>query len=116
MEKYIVILRSLGFLLALSLLSLPLYAEECSPFQFGLWPSIQLVPKDRIVCGIRLDPFVGDNAEVWGLDAGLINIAKASKGLQMGGVNYLDSKDSNGGNASWGIQAAVVNYVNKINY
>lgn len=88
MKRYIIVLCSLGFFLTLVLLSSPTYAEECSPFQLSLWSPIQLVPKEKVVCGVRLNLLAGDNAEVWGLDAGLVNITGAFKGLQIGGVNW----------------------------
>ena len=101
LKKYYVVLCSLGFFLTLVLLSSPTYAEECSPFQFSLWPSIQLVPKEKVVCGVRLDLVAGDNAEVSGLDAGLANFAGAFKGLQIGVVNWLGKKD---GRVSCGVR------------
>ncbi len=114
MNIYNKAVRSFGFFLSLLFLSSSLHAEECSLLQFGLWPSVQLVPKDRNVCGLRLDLLWGDNAEVGGLDVGLVNIGGASKGIQLGGVNGLKSS---GGSGSWGVQAAgVMNYMNKITY
>ena len=107
LKRHIIVFCLLGFFLTLVLLSLPTYAEECSPIQFSLWSPIQLVPKDKVVCGVRLDLLWGDNAEVWGLDAGLVNIAGAFKGLQIGGVNWLHIKD---GGMSYGVQLGMVNY------
>jgi hypothetical protein len=90
MGKYIVIFLSIGFFLVLALLSLPLHAEECfSPLQVGLFPPIQLVPKDKIICGIRLNPFWGENVEVWGLDAGFLNGAGKFNGIQVGPLNLV---------------------------
>jgi hypothetical protein len=94
------------------LLSPTIYAQECSPLQLSLYSAVQLVQKDKIVCGLRLDLPQGNNVEVWGVDAGLVNIAGAVKGFQIGGVNLLKHRDES---ASWGIQTGLVNYGGKLN-
>jgi hypothetical protein len=114
LKKNIIVLCPAAFFLTLALLSSPLCAEECSPLQLSLAPSIQLVSQDRIVCGVRLDLFGGDNVAVWGLDTGLVNIAGGSRGLQLAGVNWIAG---GGEGASWGMQAAgALNYTNKLIY
>lgn len=113
MKKFIIVPCSAWFFLNI-VLSQAVYAQECSLFQLGLWSPVQLIAQDKIVCGVRFNLLQGNNAEVWGLDAGVVNVAGASRGLQAGGVNWLDGR---GGKASWSIQAAgAMNYTNHISY
>jgi len=69
---------------------------------------IQLVPKDKVVCGVRLNLVSGNNAKVWGIDAGLVNITGAFSGLQIGLLNgfvdWLDPTYKISNATSYGLQ------------
>jgi hypothetical protein len=79
-------------------------AAGCAPLQISLWSPIQLVEKDSVICGVRLDLLMGENAAVYGLDVGLANIAGRLKGLQAGGI--LNRVKGNVDTRSWGMQIA----------
>jgi len=82
-------------------------ALDCYPLQISLLPVAQIVPKEKSVCGLRLDLPWGENKSVSGIDLGIINRAESVQGIEVGGVNWLDAEDRN---MSWGIQAGVFNF------
>ncbi len=82
-------------------------AEGCYPLQISLAPPAQLVPKEREVCGVRLDLLWGDNKAVWGVDAGLANGAESIRGIEAGALfNRLKSAPESPATGSWGLQMA----------
>jgi hypothetical protein len=83
------------------------HAEGCSPVQVSLWSSLQLVPKEKEICGARLDLLWGENTAVWGIDAGLVNNAGSIRGIEAGAlVNRLKSAPETPATQSWGLQMA----------
>jgi hypothetical protein len=85
----------------------PASAESCYPFQIGIAPPAQLVPKEKSVCGLRLSLVWGDNRTVQGLDAGLLNTTEEIRGIEIAGiVNQLQGGPDARGEGSWGVQAA----------
>ncbi len=85
--------RILGLSLALvALVALvPLAHAQSAPIQVALFPPAQLVPVDRSVSGVRLDLLYGKNADVTGVDWGLVNHDTGSGfAWQLGAVNYVE--------------------------
>jgi hypothetical protein len=95
-----------GILLATTLLASTVDALDCYPLQISLLPVAQIVPKEKSVCGLRLDLPWGENKSVSGIDLGIVNRAESVQGIEIGGVNWLAAEDRN---MSWGIQAGVFN-------
>lgn len=88
-------------------------AFDCYPLQISLLPVAQIVPKEKSVCGLRLDLPWGENKAVSGIDLGIVNRAESVQGIEIGGVNWLESKDEE---ISWGIQAGVFNIIGTAPY
>jgi hypothetical protein len=92
-------------ILIVTLFSTPLLAEECYPLQLGVWPSAQVVPKEKAVCGIRLNPLYVDNERMQGIDIGVVNRANSIQGLQVGVINWAPRyREIN----SWGLQIGLL--------
>jgi TolB-like protein len=71
------------------------------PFQLSIFPSVQLVPSEFAVYGIRVNLFHGRNRLINGLDVGIINdVETKMRGLQAGIINRSDYV--------WGLQTGVV--------
>jgi hypothetical protein len=71
-------------------------AEGGSPIQVALFNPAQIVKEDKSVKGVRIDLLYGKNADVTGLDWGLVNQTTGNEGaLQIGFVNLVD-KDFTG--------------------
>lgn len=57
-----------------SLLLAPVAAKADAAFQFGFWaPDLQLVDANEDVRGLRIDIVYGENANVSGVDLGIVN-------------------------------------------
>jgi hypothetical protein len=111
---FLSLMRALCAGLIFSLLALPpeaAFAEGCSPVQLSLWPSVQLVSREKTICGARLDLLWGKNDAVWGLDLGLANGGGEVRGIEAGVVmNRLRGRPEDADKGSWGIQlGGVVN-------
>jgi len=89
------------------------YADECSPLQISLWPSIQLVSQDSSICGGRLSLVWGKNTAVKGIDIGIVNGVESIKGIQLGGLNMVSGRDKT---ESWGLEIAGLNYARDTKY
>ncbi len=92
--------------LAIILFSASPLAAECYPLQMSLYSPVQLIPKDKTICGVRLDLIWGDNNAVQGIDIGLANGADSVQGIQIGGINRgprTSERDS------WGLQIGLIN-------
>ena len=90
-------------LLALSLSRGIALAQE-NPFQVAfIGPTVQLVPADQDVSGIRLNLIYGVNRDVSGMDLGIINHSTG----EMVGVGFGIVNVNEGGFTGW--QAGVVN-------
>jgi len=100
-----------GILLTATLLASTADALDCYPLQISLLPAAQIVPKDKSVCGLRLDLPWGENKSVSGIDLGIVNRAESVQGIEIGGVNWLAAEDRN---MSWGIQAGVFNFMGTV--
>lgn len=96
-----------GILLGATLLASTADALDCYPLQISLLPAAQIVPKEKSICGLRLDLPWGENKTVSGIDLGIVNRAESVQGIEIGGVNWLAAEDRN---MSWGIQAGVFNF------
>jgi len=59
---------------------------NATPFQFGIWKNVQLVPENYDAWGLRLNFPYGNNANVRGVDLGLVNRAYTFKGIQVGAL------------------------------
>jgi len=86
------------------------HAEECSLLQISLLAHAQLVSKEKAICGARLSLIYGDNASVSGLDVGLVNVAEALQGIEIGGINWLSADERK---KSWGLQVGGINHTGK---
>jgi len=91
--------------LAIILFSASPLAAECYPLQIGLYSPVQLVPKDKTICGVRLDLIWGDNKAVQGIDIGLVNGADSVQGIQIGGLNWGPRSSEK---ESWGLQVGLL--------
>lgn len=100
-----------GILLTATLLAPTADALDCYPLQISLLPVAQIVPKEKSVCGLRLDLPWGENKSVSGIDLGIVNQAESVQGIEIGGVNWLAAEDRN---MSWGIQAGVFNFTGTV--
>jgi hypothetical protein len=60
-------------LIALAVLAPAARAQGPSPVQLSLFTPVQIVPADRSVSGLRLNLIYGKNADVTGVDWGLVN-------------------------------------------
>ncbi len=105
------------YALCLIIVILPIssYAGECSPFQIGLWPPAQLVPRENTICGTRLNLIRGDNFAVWGMDLGIINDAVQLKGLQAGALTLVRGRADDKSD-SWGLQVAGFNLIHNSSF
>ena len=75
------------------------------PVQIGIWPTLQFVPYDRDVTGLRIN-VIGVNRNMTGVDVGLINQTDVKfSGVGLGLAN-LSKGDYNG------VGIGVVNHVN----
>lgn len=75
------------------------------PVQLALYPTLQLVPYERDVTGLRLD-IIGVNRDMTGLDLGLINQTdELFRGVGIGVVNLCKGD-------SRGINIGFINHVN----
>ena len=75
------------------------------PFQIGFYPTLQLVPYDQDVTGVRIS-LIGCNRNMTGLDLGIINQSDESfRGIAVAPINL--SKGDAGG-----IQIGFINHVN----
>ena len=75
------------------------------PFQIGLYPTLQFVPYDQDVTGLRIN-VIGVNRNMTGVDVGLINQSDESfRGIGLGLAN-LSKGEYNG------IGIGIVNHVN----
>ena len=88
-------------------------ADECSPLQISLWPSIQLVSQDSSICGGRLSLVWGKNTAVRGIDIGIVNGVEPVKGIQLSGSNMVSGRDKA---QSWGLEIAGLNYARDTKY
>jgi hypothetical protein len=98
--------------LAITLFSASPLAAECYPLQIGLYSPVQLISKDKTICGVRLDLIWGDNKAVQGIDIGLVNGADSVQGIQIGGLNWgprSSEKDS------WGLQVGLIGNTEQTN-
>ena len=100
-------------LLAATLPASTANALDCYPLQISLLPVAQIVPKEKSVCGLRLDLPWGENKSVSGIALGIVNRAESVQGIEIGGVNWLTADDRN---MSWGIQAGVFNIIGTAPY
>jgi hypothetical protein len=66
-----------------------------SPFDSGIYQPAQLFNEYTNIYGMRLSMFITENKNVYGLDAGLVNLARNSYGMQASAVN-MANKDSIG--------------------
>jgi hypothetical protein len=101
------------FCLVIALLPQLSHAEECSPFQISLLAPAQLVAKEKAICGARFSLIYGDNASVSGLDVGLVNVAGALQGIEIGGVNWLSADERK---KSWGLQVGGINHAGNADF
>ena len=81
---------------AVVIFATPAGAQQ-SPIQLSLVTPVQIVPQDESVGGFRFNLIYGRNAQVTGLDLGLVNhnTSGVSKGVQLGLVSMVDA-DFNG--------------------
>ena len=77
-------MKKLTIIVALILISTTVYAQS-SPIQLSLWRTIQIVPENESVGGLRISIY-GANAGMSGLDLGIWNETTSSTqiGLQWG--------------------------------
>lgn len=70
----------------------PVLAQE-KPIQLSLFSPVQIVPEKDAISGVRLSLLYGKNANVSGLDWGLVNHCTSgiSKGVQIGLVGLIDA-------------------------
>ena len=92
-------------------------ASGCSwtPLQVAIWPPVQLAPKDADVYGVRVDVPYGSNANLYGVDAGVLNT------IGRGNLNDLQKLEGrvvgiqagllNAAGGMWGIQGGAFNAV-----
>lgn len=92
--------------LVATLLTTTADALDCYPLQVSLAPAAQIIPKEKSICGLRLDLPWGENKSVSGIDLGILNQAESVQGIEIGGVNWLTSEDM-----SWGVQVGALNFV-----
>jgi hypothetical protein len=96
-------------------------ADGGSPIQISLFNPVQIVPETKSVKGVRLNLIYGKNADVTGLDYGLVNQTTGNEGaLQIGLVNlaYNSTEDGHGVQWGWvnrsrnmrGLQVGLVNF------
>lgn len=70
-------------------------AMDCAPFQLSLAGKAQIIPKDKAICGLRLNLPMGDNVQVSGLDLGFISKSGSASALQVNLLNMVE-KDFTG--------------------
>ncbi len=86
-------MRNLLLTFAALLLILPavnsnVYAQE-SPIQVALFNPVQIAPEENSITGLRLSLLYGKNANMNGIDLGLVNITTGDQlGVQWGVVGY----------------------------
>lgn len=90
--------------LSIALLSIPAIAET-RPIQLALVTPVQIFPESYSINGLRISLLYGRNANVSGLDIGLITHTTSGKsmGINWGGVNLSDADFT-------GLQGGWVNY------
>ena len=85
------LLRPAVLVLVVSIAAAPsARASGASPVQISLFAPVQIVPMDKSVWGLRLDLIYGKNANVTGLDWGLVN-HDTGDGLQLGLANFTET-------------------------
>lgn len=66
-------------------LALPAYGADRTPVQLALINPVQVFPETTSVQGLRINLIYGVNANLQGLDWGLVNrVTQATSGLQLG--------------------------------
>jgi hypothetical protein len=77
-------------------------ARAQAPFQFALFaPSLQVVPENESVSGLRLSVLYGRNADVAGLDLGVVNTTNGDfRGVGFGPVQLVVG-DASAWQAAW---------------
>ncbi len=90
--------------LSIALLSIPAIAET-RPIQLALVTPVQIFPESYSINGLRISLLYGRNANVSGLDIGLVTHTTSGKsmGVNWGGVNLTDANFT-------GLQVGWVNY------
>ncbi|MEI8244446.1 MAG: hypothetical protein WCI51_01370 [Lentisphaerota bacterium] len=66
-----------------------------APFDSGIYQPAQLFNDYTNIYGMRLSLFMTENKDVYGLDAGLVNLSRNAFGMQVSGANIVD-KDNTG--------------------
>lgn len=79
-----------GFVLAV-LVAAPALALDLTPLQIGFWgPRLQVFPAETPVVGLRLNVLRSDNADVTGLDLGLVGRARRMTAIQINLANLVE--------------------------
>lgn len=73
-----------------------------TPFQWGVFPPVQLFGTQTGVYGLRLSTIYSDNNVMYGLDTGVFTGAKEAVGMQIAAANFVTDY-------AGGIQLALVN-------
>lgn len=81
-------------------------AVEWTPFQVSVWPPVQLFSDTTPVYGLRLNMGQGLNPDVWGVDAGMVNMVEnRQRGVQAGLLNQSED--------AAGINLGILNYTKR---
>ena len=99
--------------------AVPAQAMDLTPLQIGFWgPRAQLVPAETPVMGLRLNLAMADNAEVMGLDVGLVSRSERMDAIQLNLVNTVRAEFNglgaglfNQAGSASGVQAGLFNRV-----
>ena len=87
MKKLLVTVATLFFML-LVIGNTNLFAQE-KPIQLALFNPVQIAPEESSITGVRLSLLYGKNANMNGIDLGLVNVTTGDQvGVQWGAVGY----------------------------
>lgn len=82
---------------------------DWSPFEFGIYPPVQLFEEDSDICFLRISAFYTKNQSAYGFDFGIINNSNDAAGLQIALANICQ-------NNQIGLGIGVVNFAKKSVY
>jgi hypothetical protein len=98
---------SFVFLILMILLPSQAYSWSWTPLQVSVWEPVQLFPERFNVYGIRMNLAYGNNQNLTGLDAGVVNvISDKHRGGQLGLINLSED--------SLGVSAGGMNYTTSL--
>lgn len=95
-----------GLLLFSSVVNAGAFEAKCTPFEWSVYPPVQLFSENSEITGLRLNTVYGSNSAITGMDTGVVGNTEKFNGLQVNLVNSSVMKMN-------GVQAGLCNMVGR---